>query len=147
MKPVSIEELIVAVNKVHQQLQKEEFFNRNRILVDNFREPDPLNQRVILPTLEGFEVVKMEEIIRLQGNGNFTDIYLAGKQKKMVCRFLKHFAEILPYPFVRVHKSHIINTHRVISYHKGSGGYVVLDDGTEIEISSSYKEDFLALFK
>jgi len=147
LKPVSIEELILAVNKVQQQIVKDDFFNRNQILVDNFREPDPMHQRVILPALEGFEVVKMEEIIRLQGNGNFTDIYLAGKQKKMVCRFLKYFAEILPHPFVRVHKSHIININRITSYHKGSGGYVVLDDGTEIEISSSYKEGFLALFR
>ena len=111
------------------------------------REPKVGKQQVILPTLEGFDVVRMEEIIRLQGNGNFTDIYLTGKRKKMVCRFLKHFTEILPYPFIRVHKSHIINAHFVKSYHKASGGYVTLNDDTEIEISASYKNTFLALFK
>ena len=35
----------------------------------------------------------------------------------------------------------------VKSYHKNSGGYVVLEDNTEIEISASYKDDFLQLFK
>lgn len=147
LKPISIEELIVAVNKVQQHIINKEIFNKNKILIENFKENKPEKQQVILPTLEGFEVVKMEEIIRLQGNGNFTDIYLTNKNKKMVCRFLKHFSEILPYPFVRIHKSHIINTHFVKSYHKNSGGYVVLFDDTEIEISSSYKEDFLKLFK
>jgi len=147
LKPVSIEELILAVNKVQQHIINKEIFNRNKILVENFKEPKPEKQQVILPTLEGFEVVKMEEIIRLQGNGNFTDIYLTGKRKKMVCRFLKHFSEILPYPFIRVHKSHIINSNFVRSYHKNSGGYVTLDDDTEIEISLSYKDEFLRLFK
>lgn len=147
LKPISIEELILAVNKVQQHILKQEVFNRNQILVENLREPIPEKRQVILPTLEGFEVIKMEDIIRLQGNGNFTDIYLKGKKKKMVCRFLKHFNEILPYPFIRVHKSHIINIHSVISYHKNSGGYVVLEDNTEIEISPSYKEEFLKLFK
>ena len=147
LKPVSIEELIVAVNKVQQHIINNEIFNRNKILVENFKEPSPERQQVILPTLEGFEVVKMEEIMRLQGNGNFTDIYLTNKRKKMVCRFLKHFNEILPYPFLRVHKSHIINTNYVKSYHKNSGGYVVLEDGTEIEISPSYKDDFIRMFK
>lgn len=147
LKPVSIEELILAVNKVQQHIINKEVFDRNKIIVENFRETRPENQKVILPTLEGFEVVKMEDIIRLQGNGNFTDIYLTGKQKKMVCRFLKYFAELLPFPFVRVHKSHIINFNRIKSYHKASGGYVVLDDETEIEISSGYKENFLQLFK
>ncbi len=147
LKPISIEELILAVNKVQQHIINKEIFNRNKILVENFKEPKPEKQQVILPTLEGFEVVKMEDIVRLQGNGNFTDIYLKDKSKKMVCRFLKHFSEILPYPFIRVHKSHIINFNCVKSYHKNSGGYVTLDDGTEIEISSSYKEEFLRMFK
>lgn len=147
LKPISIEELITAVNKVQQHIVNHEIFNRNKIIVENFRETKPEKQQVILPTLEGFEVVKMEEIVRLRGNGNFTDLYLANGQKKMVCRFLKHFTEILPFPFVRVHKSHIININAVKSYHKGTGGYVTLEDGSEIEISPSYKEEFLKAFK
>lgn len=147
LKPISIEELITAVNKVQQHIVNHEIFNRNKIIVENFKETKPEKQQVILPTLEGFEVVKIEEIVRLRGNGNFTDLYLANGQKKMVCRFLKHFTEILPFPFVRVHKSHIININSVKSYHKGTGGYVTLEDGSEIEISPNYKEEFLKAFK
>ncbi|PKP16147.1 MAG: DNA-binding response regulator [Bacteroidetes bacterium HGW-Bacteroidetes-23] len=147
LKPISIEELILAVNKVQQQLMKQELFNRNQIIVQNFREPKIEKQQVILPTLEGFEVVKMEEIVRLRGNGNFTDIHLSDGTKKMVCRFLKHFDEMLDFPFMRVHKSHIINLNFVKSYHKSLGGYVTLFDETEIEISVNYKEEFLRRFK
>jgi len=147
LKPVSIEELILAVNKVQQHILKNEIFNKNKIIVENFREEKPEKRQIILPTLGGFEVIKMEKIIRLQGNGNFTDIYLSDGIKKMVCRFLKHFSEILPYPFVRVHKSHIINVNFVKSYHKADGGYVLLEDKSEIEISPAYKEDFLKTFK
>ncbi|MBW4361136.1 LytR/AlgR family response regulator transcription factor [Flavobacterium taihuense] len=145
LKPISIEELIVAVNKVHHQILNHEIFNRNKIIVANFQEPKPEKQQVILPTLEGFEVVKMEEIIRLRGNGNFTDLYLHNGKKKMACRFLKHFSEILPLPFIRVHKSHIINLNCVKSYNKG--GIITLNDATEIEVSPTYKEDFLKNFK
>jgi two-component system LytT family response regulator len=76
LKPISIEELIVAVNKVHQQVMNKEMFNRNKVIVENFKEPKPEKQQVILPTMEGFEIVKMQEIVRLKGNGNFTDLYL-----------------------------------------------------------------------
>ncbi|MFQ6603209.1 LytR/AlgR family response regulator transcription factor [Flavobacterium sp. C3NV] len=145
LKPISIEELIVAVNKVQHQIMNHEIFNRNKIIVENFHESKPEKQQVILPTLEGFEVVKMEEIVRLRGNGNFTDLYLNNGSKKMVCRFLKHFSEILPLPFIRVHKSHIINMNCVKSYNKG--GIVTLNDGAEIEVSPTYKEDFLKNFK
>jgi two-component system LytT family response regulator len=145
LKPISIEELIVAVNKVHQQILNNEIFNRNKIILENFRETKPEKQQVILPTLEGFDVVKMEDIIRLRGNGNFTDLYLNNGSKKMVCRFLKHFSEILPLPFLRVHKSHIINMNFVKSYNKG--GYITLCDDSEIEVSSTYKEEFVKNFK
>jgi len=147
LKPVSIEELIVAVNKVQEHLLKDDFFNINRIVLENFREQQPEKRQITLPTLEGFEVIRMEDIIRLQGNGNFTDIYLNNGQKKMACRFLKHYAEILPYPFIRVHKSHIINISMVKSFHKSLGGYVILQDETEVAISPNYKEEFLKNFK
>lgn len=145
LKPISIEELIIAVNKVQQQIATQELFNRNQIIVENFREPKPEKQQVILPTMEGFEVVKMEDIIRLRGNGNFTDLHLSNGQKKMACRFLKHFDEILPLPFLRVHKSHIVNLNFVKKYNKG--GYLTLDDDSEIEVSPTYKEEFLKNFK
>jgi two-component system LytT family response regulator len=147
LKPVSIEELILAVNKVQQQLQRDQLFNRNQIIVANAKESKPEKQQVILPTLDGFDVVKMEEIVRLKGNGNFTDVYLTDGRKKMVCRFLKHFTEILPFPFLRIHKSHVININFVKSYHKGTGGYVMLQDGTEVEVSAAYKEQFLEAFR
>lgn len=147
LKPISIEELVVAVNKVHQQILKNELFNRNKIILENFKEKAPGKQQVILPTLEGFEVIKAESIVRLQGNGNFTDVYLDNGQKKMICRFLKHFSEILSFPFMRVHKSHIINVNFIKSYQKGNGGCVMLADGTEIDVSPTYKEEFLKSFK
>ncbi len=147
LKPVSIEELIIAVEKVAQHINNKEVFNRNAITVENFREQQPTKRQVILPTLEGFEVIKMDDIIRLQGNGNFTDIFLKDGTKKMACRFLKHYDEILSYPFIRVHKSHIINIECVKSYHKNAGGYVILSDKSEIDISANYKEEFLKYFK
>jgi two-component system LytT family response regulator len=147
LKPVSIEELIIAVNKVQQHLQSRQLIDRNRILLENTKESKPEKQQIILPTLDGFDVVKMEDILRLKGNGNFTDVHLTDGSKRMVCRFLKHFTDILPLPFVRIHKSHVINIRFVKSYHKGAGGYVMLQDGTEVEVSAAYKDQFLSAFK
>jgi two-component system LytT family response regulator len=147
LKPVNIEELIVAVNKVHDNIIKDDTFNRNKIILENFNETQIEKRQVVVPTLEGFELIRIEEIVRLQGNGNFTDIYLLDGNKKMACRFLKHYAEILPHPFVRVHKSHVINLNFVESYHKSMGGYVILRDKKEVYISAGYKQEFLIHFK
>lgn len=147
LKPVNIEELILAVDVATKEIEKNNYFDRNSIVVQNFKEQHPEKRHVILPTVEGFEVVKMEDIIRLQGNGNFTDIYLKDGTKKMACRFLKHYDEVLSFPFVRVHRSHIVNVECVKSYHKNGGGSVVLTDNSEIDVSANYKEGFLQHFK
>lgn len=143
LKPIDIQELIVAVNKVAENLEQKEEFNRNKILLENLKQK-PDKQQIILPTVQGFDVAKIEDIVRLQADGNFTQIYLKDGQKKMVCRFLKYFDELLDFPLVRVHRSHIVNFNFVKSYHKN--GEIVLQDDTEIEVSSSYKEQFLKLF-
>ena len=135
---------ILAVNKVQQQLINTDIINRNKVIVENYKNPNTESQQIILPTLEGFEVAKVKDIIRLKGNGNFTDIYFTDGSKKMICRFLKHFDDLLDAPFIRVHKSHIINLNFVKSYNKG--GYATLTDNSDIEISSTYKNDFLTKF-
>ncbi|MFC6268098.1 LytR/AlgR family response regulator transcription factor [Frigoriflavimonas asaccharolytica] len=144
LKPIDIQELILAVNKVVESVEKKESFNRNKILLENLK-LQPEKQQLILPTLQGFDVVKTEDIVRLQADGNFTQVYLIDGTKKMVCRFLKHFDDLLEKPFVRVHRSHIVNTTFVKSYHKN--GEILLQDGAEIEVSASYKDGFLGLFK
>ena len=143
LKPVSIEELILAVEKVKTNIDQKQNINRNKILLENLAEKKAELHQLVLPTIEGFDVIKTENVVRLQGNGNFTDIFLRGKQKKMVCRFLKYFEELLPDHFVRIHKSHIINTKSITSYHKGAGGYVTLEDGSEVEVSVSYKDELM----
>jgi two-component system LytT family response regulator len=145
LKPIDITELISAVNKVQLSILKTEDFNRTKILLQNLK-LQPEKQQIILPTLQGFDVIKTENIIKLQANGNFTDVYLVDGSCKMICKFLKHFDELLSVPFVRVHRSFIVNTRFIKSYSKSAGGFVTLLDGSEIEVSATHKEQLLKAF-
>ncbi len=145
LKPVNIEELITAVDRASEEIVKTEYFDRNKFVVQNFREQKPERRQMILPTVEGFEVVKLEDVVRLQGNGNFTDIFLKDGSKKMACRFLKHYDEILSHPFIRVHRSHIVNMDCVKSYQRS--GSLIMTDNSEVDVSPAYKEEFLSHFK
>lgn len=147
LKPVSIEELITAVQKVQQHINDQEWLNRKQLLLDNHKAESPLMQRIMVPLIDGFEVVQVSDIYRLKGNGNFTDIHLRNGEVKMVCRFLKHFEELLSAPFVRIHRSHIINLNDIKKYHKGSGGYITLQDNTEIEVGASYKDELIKMIE
>jgi two-component system, LytTR family, response regulator len=146
LKPLSIEELIVAVNKVSETIVQSRSLNRTKILLENLK-LNQIQQQIILPTINGFDVEKIETITRLQANGNFTDVYFQDNKKKMICRFLKHFEDILDFPFIRVHRSHIVNIQFVKSYSKSLGGFIIMHDGMEIEVSNSYKDNLMSVFK
>lgn len=142
LKPIDISELIAAVSKVQAAILKEEEFDRTRILLENLRQK-PGQQQIILPTMQGFDVIRTSTITRLQAKGNFTDVHFSDGSCKMICKFLKHFDELLEEPFIRVHRSYIINLDYVQSYSRGAGGYVTLRDGSEVEVSAMYKDQLL----
>ncbi len=145
LKPLNIEELIKAVAVVEEQLNKKEKLDRTEILLQQAKHPEQKLQRLVIPTIHGFEVVSLDQVVRLQANGNFTDILLQSGQKKMACRFLKHYEDLLSFPFMRVHRSHVINCDFVRAYNKG--GFIEMLNGDEVELSSSYKDDFLNVFR
>lgn len=142
LKPIDITELIAAVNKVQETLLRAEALNRNSILLQNLK-LKPEQQQIVLPTMQGFDVIKTATITKLQAKGNFTELYFADGSHKLICKFLKHFDDLLEAPFIRVHRSFIVNMQCIKAYSKGSGGYITLLDGSEIEVSPSYKEQLL----
>ncbi|WNJ15942.1 LytTR family DNA-binding domain-containing protein [Pontibacter sp. G13] len=147
LKPIDIEELIQAVSKVEEAQSQKQDQLRTKILIDNLKTMNHQLKKVVLPVMDGFEVVQVKDIIRCQANGNFTDFYLADGSKRMICRTLKFYDEILSQlGFCRVHKSHLINLEYILSYKKGKGGTVLLQGNHEVEVSPSRKKEFLNHF-
>lgn len=142
LKPIDITELVTAVNKVQVSILKSEEFSRNQVLLQNLK-LKPEQQHIVLPTLQGFDIIKAASITKLQAKGNFTEVYFTDGSFKLICKFLKHFDELLDAPFIRVHRSFIINLNFIKSYSKAAGGFVTLQDGSEIEVSATYKEQLL----
>jgi two-component system LytT family response regulator len=65
----------------------------------------------------------------------------------VVSRPLKEFESMLDMTnFSRVHHSHIINHNYIKKYHRGRGGYVEMEDGSTIEVSTRKKDEFLSKF-
>jgi len=141
LKPVNIEELVLAVQKV-QQLNSDDAALSRETLKSNFQ--SERLRKILIPTLSGLEIVKLEEVIRFSGNGNYTDIHLTGLRKKTVSRVLKHFDELLQNEgFIRVHKSHMVNVDQIQAWHRGKGGYLQMSDGSEVEVSPARRDDIL----
>jgi len=70
-------------------------------------------------------------------------VFLKNKQKIVVSRTLKDIEEILEdYSFLRIHHSYLVNINEINKYVKGEGGYVVMSDGSSVDVSRSKKNCF-----
>ncbi len=147
LKPVDIDELIEAVKLAEEKIKQQSSIKTASILLENLNIENKQLKKIVLPTMEGFDVIQLKDIIQCKANDNLTDFYLTDGSKKTVCKTLKFFEQALgEHDFMRVHKSHIININYVISYQKGKTGEVKLSDGSVAPISNSKKEKFLQVF-
>ena len=147
LKPIDIDELIAAVEKVKENRSSDDHGLHTRVLIENIHNASKQLQKVVLPILDGFEVVTVKDIIRCQANDNFTDFHLADGTRRVICRTLKFYENILSdFDFLRVHKSHMVNLQYVKSYKKGKGGMLTMTDGSEVDVSATRKGDLLKRF-
>ena len=91
--------------------------------------------------MQGLEFVPVESIISCSSNNNYTEFFLADKKKLLVSRTLKEVEDMLAdHSFLRVHNSYIVNLNAITRYIKGEGGYLVMTDGSTVDVSRSRKE-------
>jgi two-component system LytT family response regulator len=145
LKPIDIDELIKAVDKIRKEREQDNYTQHSKILLNNINKSAP--QKIMLPTLEGFEIVDVESIIYCEAVDNFTRFHFMQGQPLMICRTLKYFEDVLKdHRFMRIHRSHMINLGFVVRYSKGKGGSVTMKNDRELEVSPNKKEELLSLF-
>lgn len=137
IKPISIKELQIAVEKAKNNIIKQSEF----ILLKKF---DNKPHKITIPTIERNIVINVDDIIYCQADRSWTTIYLKDKIKIVSSKNLSTFERVLlPYDFYRTHRSYLINLAEVKSYVKRRGGKVMMSNDNEIEISDAKKAAFI----
>ena len=147
LKPIDIDELVNAVEKIKKEKEKNDRSVHSKILLENIKNSNKQLHKIVLPLLDGFEVVQVKDIIRCQADDNFTIFFLQDGSERMISRTLKFYEEMLKdFDFVRIHKSHLVNIQHIKRYKKGKGGQVIMSDGAEVDVSVKRKKDLLKKF-
>ncbi len=139
LKPFSSNDLTVAVDRAIERSKTEKF---------TLMPPRMLGMKVRVPisSLNGVEMIEVENIIRCESDGNYTTIVM-DKRKITISKTLKEIEKIFvefPY-FYRLHNSHLVNLNHVNKYIRGEGGQVILTNGDEIGVSRSKKTELLEI--
>lgn len=143
LKPVDIEELVNAVAKIDNK-QKNQTKNQIELLQQNIEHPKKHLHKLAIPTVEGLLFYDINDVVHLEANSNYTNIFFSNKTKILASKTLKEFEELLPGDiFFRTHHSHLINLNYIKRYIKGDGGQIELQNGDYVDVARRKKDEFL----
>ncbi len=101
-------------------------------------------QKLLIPFYDRKRTVSVDEIVRLEGSGNYTNFFLKDGTRMLVSRTLKEYETLLDDgAFVRVHKSCIVNLEFVRKFFVKKEGELELADGQQVKISRRRAQVFI----
>ena len=140
LKPLNRQDLIAAVAKLERKDMQipREVLELLRQQLDNKKDQ---TDRLVIASLQGFEIIKISDILYCEGDRNYTTFHLTGREALLSSKTLKEYEMVLPSDaFIRVHQKYLVNINYVKRYLKGRGGTLVMSNGKSIEVSQSKKQ-------
>ena len=141
LKPVDVEELKIALDKVKQLsvTEQKEQINVAKQVWNNQED------KLILSLQDSFQVVDLSELMYCESDKGYTTFYCNDGKKHLVSKTLKEFEERLTKAnFTRPHQSFMVSLKFIDKYDKS--GVIHLKNGKKIPVSSRKKEQFVTAF-
>lgn len=142
LKPVKVDELVEAVNKVKHDLENEHTNLNLQILMEDLAHHNNHLHQLVVPDNKGFTVIKFDDLIMCEADGYCTNLYLTGKRKICSSRSLKHFEEMFAnQQIIRVHRSFLVNISKITGYTKQ--GEIRLEENLSCPLGNNYRQLFM----
>lgn len=148
LKPLDSNDLIEAVKKAEDSLNKEVFDMKLNNLFTNLDRPKNL-QKLVLKTADRIYSVNIQDIVNCESDKNYTTFNFINMPQLIVSTNLKEYETLLtPFNFFRTHQSHLINMSYFDHFIRTDGGNkVVMKNKQTIPLSVRKKEEFLVLLE
>lgn len=147
LKPITDEDLLQSILRWKSK-QNHILNSQVRMAMEMMQQPDQSAKKIAVPTSEGLAFLQIDQIIHCDADSNYTLVSSIENDKILISRTLKEVESLLgDRGFIRVHHSHLINPAYVRKFVRTDGGYLVMQDGTQIPVSRSKKDQLLNYFK
>lgn len=147
VKPIAIDELKVAIKKavVNIESKKVTFqFEELKKAIQSLS-----SHKIALEIPGEIIFVSHDDILYLEADGMYTNVYLANNKQELICKPLSYFETQLKgnHLFFRCHRSYLINLHYLEKYVKKDGDFLQMENKIAIPISKTKKQEFLKIVK
>lgn len=146
IRPVQKANLIQAVEKAVKKITEHEDLLYNKKMLQRMLDQPPVNELIGIPTLEGFEFIRVGDIVRCEGLQKCTRIVTNDRSDIISAYNIGEFKKLLDaYGFFAPHKSHLINLREVLRYNKE--GTITMRDQSHVPVARRRKVIFLQQLK
>ena len=121
VKPINRLRLKESIAKLEQKIEQVGAKESYETLMESIKDKEL--GKIVIPELGNKRVLNLSDIIAIEAQGAYSNIYLKNAKPLLVSKNLKHFESILPEDqiFFRSHKSWIINLNEILELSKGTG--------------------------
>jgi len=143
VKPVLLENVRSTIDRIKEiPILKEK--QRVEVLRKNLTNQNDEETTIALPEINGFSIIKVKDIVRCEGERNYSRIFFIDGHSVLISRTLLEFDNMLvSHGFFRIHRSHLISLRNVNRYLKSDGGVVEMIDKSQLPVSPKYKDELL----
>jgi len=149
LKPVEDDLLKEAVKRAGRRIEEKSGNQQIETFLFNMQNRNaPQKIKLCIPSLRGFQVVEISEIIYCEASSNYTNFHFTHRPVICASKPIHEYEELLAdNNFVRIHKSFVVNLEHVKEYIRGEGGSVILSNGHEVEVSRRKKDLLMTRMK
>ena len=146
VKPIDEELLVDAVRRAEKRIAVNIVQSNISTLLSNLNKTKSGEKlKLCIPSLKGFQVVELKEILYCEAAGSYTNFYFSDQQTICSSKAIYEYEEMLSDSgFIRIHKTYLVNFLHVREYIRGEGGQVILSNNKEIEVSRRKKDLFIS---
>ncbi len=144
LKPINYIDLRDVLKRLEKKNKRNSSQAQIETLLSNMHSDSDMFSKVALPTLDGFQLEKVNNIVYCQAEESYTKIFTNRNEMILVAKNLKNIEELLPDEiFFRIHKSFLVNMNYIKSYSKSSGNKIILENGVELDVASRRNDEFI----
>lgn len=104
------------------------------------------SKKVKLPSEEGYHLIEKADVVYCKASGSYTEFYLEDGSAILISKSLKYAESLLGgSPFIRIHRSYLVNSDKISKLIKQDGGYVEIN-GKQLPVSKNHHHEVFGLF-
>jgi two-component system, LytTR family, response regulator len=139
IKPVNEYEFCDAIYKAIAHYKQDEILLQTECFEQQYSSKES-PKKIVLRTAEALHIINICDINYCKSDNSYTTFFIKDKKPVLVSKSLKEYSQLLSkYGFMRPHQSFLVNINAVIRMDKSDGGFIIMNDNTEIPVSKRRK--------